>query len=247
MGKQVFLNTCLDDLSLKQAMDRIEELIPLKSSAYVVELNVDVIVKIEEDPALRRIADEADLTLADGKPLVWISRLLGRPVPEKISGSDLMMHLCGLAAKKGYRVFLLGGTDQAARLAKERLCAAYPGLRLECCAPPMGFTEDPAECAKVNARLRAAQPDLLFVCFGCPRQEKWIAKNRESFRAGVCLCAGASVDFAAGLVKRSPKWMSNCGLEWFYRFLREPARLFRRYFVDDLQIIRLVWKYRKTT
>ena len=92
--------------------------------------------------------------------------------------------------------------------------------------------------------INRAKPDLLFACLGCPKQEKWIVKNIDKYNAKVSICAGATVDFLAGNIKRAPKWMSNCGLEWFYRFLQEPKRLFKRYFIDDVKILKLIKKYK---
>lgn len=245
MAKQKFLNTQIDNLCTEQVLAWVEETIPQKRSAYIIELNVDVIMKMEKDLELRSISDRADLALVDGKPLVWISKLLGEPVKEKISGSDLMPRMCALAAEKGYSIFILGGMGDTAQIAAENLQKQFPGLKVAGTdAPPFGFDKDEAETARISALLNEAKPDILFVCFGCPKQEKWLAANRDKFQAGVCLCAGASVDFAAGRVKRAPKWMSDHGLEWFYRFIKEPGRLFKRYFIDDMQIIRLVLKYR---
>lgn len=246
MEKQNFLNTKIHNITLQDVLAWVEKTVPERRSAAVVELNVDVIMKIEHDAELRRISDEADLTLVDGKPLIWISQLQHRPVKEKISGSDLMLRLCELGGRKGYSIFILGGSEEASKAAGARLCADNPGLKLAgTYSPPFGFEKDEAECEKICKMIDAAAPDLLFVCFGCPKQEKWLAKHRSRFTSGVCLCAGASVDFAAGRVKRAPKWMSDHGLEWFYRFLCEPKRLFKRYFIDDMQIVGLMLKYRK--
>ena len=112
-------------------------------------------------------------------------------------------------------------------------------------APPIGFEKDTDELEKINSLISEAAPDILVSCFGCPKQEKWIYENYQNYNATVSVCAGATVDFLAGNVKRAPKWMSEHGLEWFYRFLCEPKRLFKRYFVNDVKILRLMWKYRK--
>ena len=106
------------------------------------------------------------------------------------------------------------------------------------------YASDPTEIEKMNQIIRAAGPDILIMCLGCPKQEKYIAANREKYGAGLSVCAGATIDFLSGNVRRCPPWMSRHGLEWFYRFLQEPKRLFKRYFIDDMQIARLIWKYR---
>jgi N-acetylglucosaminyldiphosphoundecaprenol N-acetyl-beta-D-mannosaminyltransferase len=167
------------------------------------------------------------------------------PVKEKISGSDLVPRLCKMAAEKDFSIFILGGKDGVARKAETNLKKRYPNLRCSgTYSPPLGFEKDEQELAHIRDLINEAKPDLLFVCFGCPKQEKWIADHYQQYDAKVSVCSGATVDFLAGTVKRAPRWMSECGLEWFYRFLMEPKRLFRRYFIDDMKILKVIWTYR---
>lgn len=245
MDKQTFLNTYINNLSMSETIEVIEEMITSRKKAYIVPINVDVVIKIEKDQYLKEIVDEADLVLIDGKPLVWISRLYKRPVKEKISGSDLIPFLCGKAAEKGYTIFILGGKNGVADEARVRLEEKHPNINIVgTYAPPIGFEKDKYELEKINQMISSKHPDLLFVCLGCPKQEKWIFENIDKFDASVSICAGATVDFLAGNIKRAPRWVSNFGLEWFYRFIQEPKRLFRRYFIDDVKIIKLIIKYR---
>ncbi len=247
MNKQPLLNTFVNNVTMDEAVTEIAQRIDRKQKSYVVPINVDVVMKIEEDAYLKKIIDGADLVLVDGTPLVWIGKYYGRPVKEKVSGSDLVPKLCETAVEKGYTVFILGGKDGVAEKAKARLEETYPGIRVVgTYAPPVGFERDPAALEKTNAAISAAAPDLLIACLGCPKQEKFIYENQDKYQAVVSVCAGATVDFLAGNVKRAPKWMSDHGLEWFYRFTKEPKRLFKRYFVDDLRIVRLIGKYKKT-
>ena len=246
MDKQPLLNTYVNNCTFAEAAEMIESCIASGQRTYVIPINVDVVMKIEHDPYLKQIVDDANMVLVDGTPLVWISKTHGRPVAEKISGSDLVPVLCERAAKRGYSVFLLGGKEGVAEQAKNKLEQKYPGIKVVgTYAPPMGFEQDPEELEKVNASISKANPDLLIVCFGCPKQEKFIYENMGKYQATVSICAGATVDFLAGNVRRAPKWMSNCGLEWFYRFLQEPKRLFKRYFIDDMKILGLAVKYGK--
>lgn len=239
------LNTYFNNLTTAEVLSELCRLIPERRSAAVVELNVDVMMKIESDPALKHMVELSDLSLIDGKPLVWIMRSRGVTVKEKISGSDLMPQVCQMAADKGFSVFILGGKEEVAQKAQQNMRSLYPTLDLRgTYSPPLGFENDPAECQKIVQLLNEKDPDILFLCLGCPKQEKWWLANHEKLHLGVCLCAGASVDFMAGEVKRAPCWMSEHGLEWFFRFLMEPQRLFKRYFIDDIQIVRLLWKYR---
>lgn len=245
MEKQPLLNTCINNLTMPETIDKIEKMISSKNKSYVVAVNVDVIMKIENDPYLKEIVDNADMVLVDGKPLVWISKIYGRPLKAKISGSDLVPLLCDVAAQKGYSIFIIGGKDGIAEQAQKRLESRLPNIKIVgTYAPPMGFEKDEEELNKINSMISKAKPDLLIACFGCPKQEKWIYENINKYDAKVSICAGATVDFLAGNVKRAPRWMSEHGLEWFYRFLQEPKRMFKRYFVDDVKILKLINKYR---
>ena len=211
--------------------------------ASLVFLNVDVVLRSEKDALLRRMIGSAEYVLADGMPLVWISKLFRRPLPEKVSGSDFVPRLCRRAAEEGRSVFFAGGSETSLKNACVRPREQYPGLRVDGCSPPMGFEQDPAQVGALCRTIRRAAPDILVVCLGCPKQERFVYKYRERYGVPVSVCAGATVDFLSGAVKRCPAWMSRAGLEWFYRFLQEPRRLFRRYFIEDMQILRLVLKY----
>ena len=246
MKKQPLLNTFVNNLDMAETLNSIEQMVENNDKSYVVAINVDVIIKIEHDSYLKEIVDRADMVLVDGKPLVWIAKWHKHPVKAKISGSDLVPLLCKRAADKGYSIFIIGGKDGIAEQAKQNLEQTLPGIKITgTYAPPFGFEKNINELEKINSIINTAHPDLLITCFGCPKQEKWIYENYQKYDAKVSICAGATVDFLAGNVNRAPKWMSEHGLEWFYRFLMEPKRLFKRYFVDDLKILRLIIKYRK--
>lgn len=243
--KQALLNTYINNVTMSETIAAIEHMIATEKKSYVVAINVDVVMKIENDSYLKKVVDNANMVLVDGKPLVWISKMHGKPLKEKISGSDLVPQLCEVAAEKGYRVFIIGGKDGIAQQAKQKLEDKYPNIKITgTYAPPFGFEKNEKELNTINQMISKAKPDLLIVCFGCPKQEKWIYENIGKYDAKVSVCAGATVDFLAGNVKRAPRWMSEHGLEWFYRFLQEPKRMFKRYFIDDVKIIGLIKKYR---
>ena len=245
MKKQPLLNTYINNMDMDETLDAIETMLDGEGKNYIVPINVDVVMKIENDSYLKEIIDNADLVLIDGKPLVWISNWYNKPIKAKISGSDLVPLLCERSLKKGYTIFLIGGRDGIAQKAKARLEKELPGIKIVgTYAPPFGFETDVREIKKINQMITAAHPDLLIVCFGCPKQEKWIYENYKKYDAKVSICAGATVDFLAGNVARAPHWMSDHGLEWFYRFMQEPKRMFKRYFIDDVKIIKLILKYR---
>ena len=246
MEKQPLLNTFVNNVSMEETLDEISRLIEKKQKSYVVAINVDVVIKIEKDEYLKRISDEADLTLVDGKPLIWISKWHKHPVKKKISGSDLIPRLCETAAKKGFSIFIIGGGPGVAEQAKNNLVAKNVGIKVVgTYSPPLGFEKDIDEINRINDLISSVHPDIVVACFGCPKQEKWVYENYQFYDSIVSVCAGATVDFLAGNVKRAPAWMSNHGLEWLYRFFQEPKRLFRRYFIDDVKILKLIWKYRR--
>lgn len=245
MEKVKLLNTYVNNLNISETIDTIEKLINSDKKSYLVAVNVDVIMKIENDSYLREITDNADMVLVDGKPLIWISKIHRKPIKAKISGSDLVPLLCKVAANKGYTIFILGGKDGIADKAKQNLEKQYSSIKIVgTYAPPFGFEKSQEELDKINSMISVVRPDMLIVCFGCPKQEKFIFENYQKYDAKVSICAGATVDFLAGNVKRAPKWLSDHGFEWFYRFTQEPKRLFKRYFIDDAKVIKLLWKYR---
>lgn len=245
MDKQPLLNTYVNNVNMNEALSAIDEMIASDKKNYVVAINVDVVMKIEEDPHLKKVVDEADMVLVDGKPLVWIAKWNKRPVKAKISGSDLVPLLCIKARDKGYSIFIIGGKDGVAEKARKNIERDLSGIKVVgTYAPPWGFEKDEIELEKINKMISKVHPDILITCFGCPKQEKWIYQNYQKYDAKVSICAGATVDFLAGNVNRAPRWMSEHGFEWFYRFLQEPKRMFKRYFIDDVKIMKLIRKYR---
>lgn len=245
MEKQPLLNTYVNNVNMDEAIQAIENMIASEKKRYIVAINIDVVMKIESDEYLKKITDDADMVLVDGKPLVWIAKWHKRPIKAKISGSDLVPVLCKRAAEKSYSIFIIGGKEGVAEKAKQNLERDLPGINIVgTYAPPFGFEENEMELNKINEMISNIHPDILIACFGCPKQEKWIYENYQQYDAKVSVCAGATVDFLAGNVNRSPKWMSDHGLEWFYRFLQEPKRMFKRYFIDDMKIFGLIRKYK---
>jgi N-acetylglucosaminyldiphosphoundecaprenol N-acetyl-beta-D-mannosaminyltransferase len=181
---------------------------------------------------LRRILLEADLVLCDGTPVLWASRWMGNRLPERVAGSDLAPALVRNAAEKGHRLFLLGAAPGVAEEARARLSLQHPTLNIVgTYAPPFSqlLEMDHEEIAR---RIRAAEPDVLLVSFGCPKQEKWIAMHHRALGVPVTIGVGATIDFLAGRVKRAPAWMRHTGTEWLFRLVQEPRRLCRRYARD---------------
>ena len=229
----------IDPLDRDGALRAIESAIDARRGGYIVTPNVDHIVLASRDEKLRRIYNEATLSLADGQPLLWMSRLLGSPLPARVSGSDLLGPLMQRAADREWGVFFLGASEAASRDAAARLTAAHPGLRIVGRDTSWWSPDDtalPSQSATVRA-IRESGAQLVILALGCPRQEWWMARYRDAVAPAVCIGLGAALDFAAGHVKRAPAWMSDAGLEWSYRLWREPRRLAHRYLVRDPQIV----------
>lgn len=245
MNRISFLNTFIDNITMSEAVNYIENMVNNKQKGYVVTPNVDFIIKIENDEYFSKIVRDADLIVADGKPLLWISNKLGTPIKEKVSGSDLSPKVFEMAVKNNFSIFLLGGKEGVAEMAKKNMEIKYEGIDIVgTYSPPFGFEKDKNEINNINTIINNAQPDILLVCLGCPKQEKFIYENINKYDAYVSLAVGATIDFEAGNVKRAPQWISDIGMEWFYRFCKEPTRLFKRYFIDDMKIFSLYKKYK---
>lgn len=245
MARIKFMNTCIDNLTMSETLNEIDKLIQKKNCSYVVTPNVDHIVRLEKDEELQKVYKNASLILTDGKPLIWISKWYKTPIKEKISGSDLFPRVCQLAANKNYTMYLLGAAEGVADTAARNLMKKYPGLNVVgTYTPPFGFEKNEQEMNKIKTQIQEVHPDILIVGLGCPKQEKFMYYHCKELGVPISFGLGASIDFEAGNIKRAPKWMSNHGLEWLYRFSKEPKRLFKRYFVDDLKIIQVARKYR---
>lgn len=228
------LGVPFDQVTIQSAVDRIDAMISDRTPRYVVTPNVDFLVQARFDSELRRILADAHLVVCDGKPLVWASRWLGNALPERVAGADLAPALLRRAVQRGWKIFLLGGADGVGEEAARRIAAAYPGLPEVAHYSPPYRPLPQMNHAEIIERLKAAQPDIVLVCFGCPKQEKWIYQYHRDSGVPLMIGAGATVDFLAGRVSRAPQWMRNVGLEWIYRLSQEPRRLFKRYAGDIL-------------
>lgn len=245
LNRVKFMNIFVDDVTLAEALEHIEYCVKERKIGHVITLNTDQIVRIERDEFFKKICENCELLLVDGHPLMKIAKKYKMPFKEKICGSDLVPVLCALAANKGYSIFLLGAAPGVANKAADNLVAKYPGLKVAgTYSPPIGFEKDEAEIEKINAMLKESRADLLFVGMGVPKQDIFIYENMNKYEIPMSFSIGAAIDFIAGVQKRAPKWMRKIGMEWFYRFLCNPKRMFRRYFIDDIKIFKLAKKYK---
>lgn len=225
----VILGVPFDNVTTAQTVASIEDMVESRQPHHLVTANVDFLVQSLNDVELHRILTDAHMVLCDGMPLVWASRLLGNPLPERVAGSDLVPLLIETAVRKQYRLFFLGAAPEIADKAVANLKAKHPQVVIAGhYSPPMAnlFEMDHAEICR---RIREAKPDLLFVSFGCPKQEKWIAMHYRDLNVPVSVGVGATIDFLAGKVVRAPRWMRATGMEWLFRLAQEPRRLFKRY------------------
>jgi N-acetylglucosaminyldiphosphoundecaprenol N-acetyl-beta-D-mannosaminyltransferase len=231
----------IDSVDFEQAVASVEALVASGEGGAVFTPNVDHVMIAHEDVRMREAYARVDLSIPDGMPLVWASRLLRAPLPERVAGSDLVPALLERASERGWRVYFLGGAPGAAALAAEVLIKRLPALRIVGIDAPRFDPNAPAEDqADVVARVGEARPDLVFVAFGAPKQEIWIHRWRDELRPAVMLGVGASLDFLAGKIPRAPRWMAKSGLEWAYRLSREPKRLWHRYLVRDPKFLVVV-------
>lgn len=239
-----FLNTYIDNLTAAEAKACVDQLIQTPGYHYVVTPNSDIVVKMQDDLELKEICRKADLILTDGQIVVMISRKVGQPIKERVAMTDFVWDVMDLADEKGYKIFLFGGKEDVLEKATGKIRERYPKVNIvDSYSPPFGFENNEEQLRACNKRIKESGADILIVFLGCPKQEKFIAGNKDKYQVPISITMGGCVDFIAGSVGRAPKWMQNVGLEWFDRFLQEPRRMFRRYFVEDIKIFRLARKY----
>lgn len=241
-----FLDTYIDNLTADEAKQCVNQLIHEPGYHYVVTPNTDIIVKMNQDRELKDICEKADLILTDGQIIVKLSRKLGSPIKERVCMTDFVWNVFDLAIEHGYKVFLLGGKEEILARATKNVKERLPKLNIvDSYSPPFGFEKDTQLLAEVNERIKKSGADILIVFLGCPKQEKFIAQNKDIYQIPISFTMGGCVDFLAGGVKRAPKWMQDVGLEWFFRFLQEPKRMFKRYFIDDTKIFTMALYYKR--
>jgi N-acetylglucosaminyldiphosphoundecaprenol N-acetyl-beta-D-mannosaminyltransferase len=232
----------LAPLTFEQALDKVDALIEEGSPSYFITANLHYAMLTARDRRLTLLNAGAAFVLTDGMPLVWASRWRTRKLPERVAGSDLVPALCERAAECGHRVFLLGGAPGVGDEAAKQLVERFPGLKIVgVAAPNLGSMTWPERC-DLFEQIRSARPHLLFAAFGQPKGELWLAEHAEALGVPVTVQIGASLDFVAGRVPRSPRWMQRVGLEWIYRLWREPRRLLGRYFSNGLFALRMLAK-----
>ena len=230
--------------TLAEAAQMIVDAAIEKKRGLVVTPNVDHVMGMQKDEAMFELYHRAMFRFADGMPLVWFSKCLrGKSLPERVTGADLLPEVARLAAQNGLKLFFLGGLPGVAEKAAFKLEQHNPLLRVAgVYSPPFGFEKDDAESERIVAMINDSGADILFVGVGAPKQEKWAARYMANLDVGPILGVGAAFDFAAGTIKRAPLWVRCIGMEWFWRLMQEPDRLWRRYILQDSQFILLIVK-----
>ncbi len=223
----------LTRIGMEGALARVDEFVAERSPHMVVTSDSPSIVRTRDDPEYQEIVREADMVTADGRGVVWMARVLGLPMTERVSGVDLVERICERAAERKYRVYLLGARPGVAEEVARALESRYAGLQVA--GVHHGYFA-PDEEPSVVRGIAEAKPDILFVAFGAPKQEKWIRRHLAELQAPVAIGVGGSFDVIAGRAPRAPQWMQRMGLEWVYRVIREPSRLPRA-----LAVPRLMW------
>jgi N-acetylglucosaminyldiphosphoundecaprenol N-acetyl-beta-D-mannosaminyltransferase len=221
----------IDNLSMEETLQTVEQFIATGLPHQHVVVNVDKLVKARGNADLRRIINDCALINADGMPVVWASRLLGKPLKERVAGVDLFEHLMERSAAKRWRVFLLGAREDVVSSVKRIYELKYPGLVVA--GYRNGYWTN-AEEAEVVQQIAGAKADILFVAISSPKKELFLGNYQAQLKIPFAMGVGGTFDVVTGKIKRAPMWMQKSGLEWFHRFLQEPRRMFRRYFIEDM-------------
>ena len=219
-----------DAVTQRQVLDWSREALAGRCSGWLSSVNTAILVGMKPGSFLKEFTQRSALTLADGQPIVWLSRLLGRPLPERVTGIDLVESLSRLARDQGKSVYLLGAKDEIVSKSAEHLSAKIDGLDIA--GVRNGYFSD-SEAETVAREIRRSGADIIFVGMGAPRQELFLSKYWDTLGVRIAVPVGGSFDVLSGLRKRAPQWMQVSGLEWFYRMIQEPRRLVKRYAVTN--------------
>jgi N-acetylglucosaminyldiphosphoundecaprenol N-acetyl-beta-D-mannosaminyltransferase len=224
-----------DNLTEPEVVDHIIRESEAGRGGWVLTPNIDFCRKASRDPELTAQLRGASLTVADGMPLLWAAKANRTPIVARVTGSSLIFTVSEAAAATSRSVYFLGGAQGVPELAGQNLANRYPGLKVAGSdAPPFAFEESAEAIGQVEAKLRSAAPDIVYVGLGFPKQEKLIIELRKVLRSAWFIGCGGAIPIVAGSVPRAPEWMQRAGLEWLHRLSKEPKRLFRRYVIEDL-------------
>ena len=230
----------VDPTSYEEATEKVLAWAAAGESRYVCVANVHMVMEAHDNPSFRALVNAADLVTPDGMPLVWMLRKLGYPHQGRVCGPELTSRVCAEAARRGVPVGFYGGHPEALEALVRNLSARFPGLRVVYAYSPPFCPLTPEEDERVTEEINASGARILFVGLGCPKQEWWMAEHKGRVRA-VMLGVGAAFDFHAGRVRQAPVWMQRAGLEWLFRLVQEPRRLWRRYLKHNPRFLLLAF------
>lgn len=214
----------------------------VKTTRYICVTNVNSVVEAQKDPYLKQITNESDISVCDGMPLVWIGRLKGFKLRERVYGFNLMREVLGLSQKKGYSNYFYGSSESVLSNMVSRIKREYPNLRMNGYFSPPFRELSEIEKQKIAQDINNSKPDIVWVGLGYPKQEKWMHEFRNYLNYPVLIGVGAAFDFFSGNKKQAPIWMQNAGLEWLFRLIQEPGRLWKRYLINNTLFIILLIK-----
>lgn len=249
MARIRVLNAEIDNLTMDEAVASVRDIAlgnrKNGGESYVVTANLDHLVNLDEDATFRAAYQDAELVLPDGISIMWLAKLQGTPLKEKVSGSDLFPRVCSMAAEEGLSLFLLGAAPGVADIAAANILEKNPTLTIKgTYSPPFGFETDEGEIQKAIDVVTDAAPDILAIALGDMKGEIFIWRYRSQLRVPIALSIGATLDFEAKTKRRAPGWMSKAGLEWLYRVIQEPKRIGTRVLKDIRHLPGLIAKYR---
>ena len=234
-----FINTYVDALTMKETLQKIEEYIENKACVQHVVINAGKVNLMQENEELTKIINECPMINADGQSIVWGSKILGNPLPERVAGIDIFTELVKISAEKGYRPYFFGAKEEVVTEVVRKFKEEYPNLQVA------GYRNgyfNKEESVQIAEDIRKSNADILFVAFSSPMKEFWIKEYMPIMKVPFAMGVGGSFDVRAGKTTRAPKWMQKHGLEWFHRFIQEPKRMFKRYVVGNFKFCNIVVK-----
>ncbi|MDZ7724650.1 MAG: WecB/TagA/CpsF family glycosyltransferase [candidate division KSB1 bacterium] len=230
----------VDHMSISGCVQRLESAIIEKRQCHIVVINAAKLVKAQSDPDLRDVLWNADLVGADGVPIVWASRLMGDPLPGRVNGTDLMEKLIRLAAQKGYTIYFLGARQAVLKSAIDYVQTVFPNLNIA--GYRHGYFETMNDEEETVLSINKADPDILLLGMGTPMKENWVKRHKNDLNVRVIHGVGGSFDILGGATRRAPRWMQETGLEWLFRLILEPRRMWKRYCITNTVFIFLMGK-----
>lgn len=236
------MNTYVNCLTMDETIERVVDIIKKGVPTQHVVINASKVNLMEEDSNLAEIVNSCPLINADGASIVWAAKKLNVPLKERVTGIDLFMKLVDISVDNKYKLYLFGAKEEVVLKVKQIFEEKYPNINIV--GYRNGYFSEKDEKSIVQD-IKESHADILFVAFSSPKKEYWINKHLKEMNVPFVMGVGGSFDVVAGVTKRAPKWMQKIGMEWFYRFIQEPRRMWKRYIVGNAKFIKLTYKYKK--